>query len=57
MVWLKIMKAILTLFNYFDFSTEEKFKVMLQKLQFPFVYDEHSDLAQNRHDFKDFFPS
>ena len=28
---------------------------MLQKLQFPFVYDEKSDLAKNRHDFKDFF--
>ena len=50
-------QPILSLFREFNTATEDKFKDMIQKLQFPFVYDEKSDLAKNRHDFKDFFPA
>ena len=48
-------QPILTLFKEFNTATKDNFKEMIQKLQFPFVYDEEVDLAQNRHDFKDFF--
>ena len=50
-------QPILSLFREFNTATEDKFKDMIQKLQFLFVYDEHSDLAQNRHVFKDIFPA
>jgi hypothetical protein len=48
-------KEILTLFNDFNTATESNFKDMLKQLQFPFVYDEHIDLAGNQRNFKDFF--
>ena len=41
-------KAILTLLNDFDTATEFNFKDMLNQLQFSFVYDEETDLAENR---------
>jgi predicted protein tyrosine phosphatase len=47
-------KEILTLFNDFNTATESNFKDMLKQLQFPFVYDEHIDLAENQQKFKFF---
>ena len=48
-------KKILTLLNDFDTATESNFKDMLNQLQCPFVYDEGTDLAEDRQEFKDFF--
>jgi len=48
-------EAILTLFKDFDTATEVNFKDMLKELQFPFIYNESTDIAENRQDFKDFF--
>jgi hypothetical protein len=48
-------KKILTLLNGFHTATESDFKDMLNQLQFPFVYDDETSLAENRRQFKDFF--
>src|SRR5688500_15644357 len=47
--------AVLELFNMFETSTIENFQGMLHQFQFHFVYNKNKSLAQNRHDFKDFF--
>ena len=54
-VFFQDYKAILSLFNDFDTASEENFKSMLDKSQFPFVYDDETDLASNRLHFKMFF--
>ena len=46
---------VLNLFKDFHTRSEDNFKEMLEQLQLPFVYDSNKSLAQNRHDFKDFF--
>ncbi len=48
-------KEVLMLFDKFHTGTKENFQDMLHDLQFPFVYNENKSLAENRHDFKDFF--
>ena len=48
-------KKILALLNDFDTATEINFKDMIKQLQFPYIYDDQLDLAENRQQFKDFF--
>ena len=48
-------KEVLKLFNNFNMATKENFQDMIHNLQFPFEYNENRTLAENRHDFKDFF--
>ena len=50
-----LFSAVLKLFNKYETSSAENFKVMLQDLQFPYEYNEDKSLAQNSWDFKDFF--
>jgi hypothetical protein len=46
---------VLTVFNSFDTGTVDNFKDMLHQFQFPFEYNNYKTLAENRHDFKNFF--
>jgi hypothetical protein len=48
-------KKILKLFNLFKTNLIDNFKAMLNRLQFPFEYNEKKTLAVNRQNFKDFF--
>ena len=48
-------KDVLTLFNEFSTNTVFNFKYMLDKLQFPFCYDDNKRLNENRRNFQDFF--
>ena len=48
-------RKVLELFNEFATDTPDNFKDMLNQLQFPFVYNIKKSLAENRHEFKDFF--
>ena len=48
-------EQVLTLFKSFNTCSIESFKSMINQLQFPFIYDKIKSLAENRHDFQDFF--
>ena len=46
---------VFNLFKNFHTSSPKNFQDMLGALQFPFEYNKHKSIAQNRRDFKDFF--
>ena len=48
-------KEILTRFENFSTNSIKNFKEMLNFFQFPFEYNKNMSLAENRHEFKDFF--
>ena len=50
-------KEILELFNDFNTNSPEGFQDMLHAFEFPFIYNKKKSIAQNRCDFKDFFPT